>query len=104
MVDGGAFALAEADAVLFMVDAELGATGGDWDLANRLRNNKVPVVIVANKVDNPDRMPQIHEFHAFGIGEVMGISAIHGVTVRIPAAVARQDVGRRVTNRWCGQE
>ena len=71
-------AINEADVIFFMVDAEEGIASGDWDLANHLRGNEKPIYLVANKVDNPDREPLIHEFHSLGIGEVVGVSAIHG--------------------------
>lgn len=71
-------AINEADVIFFMVDAEEGLASGDWDLANHLRGNNKPIYLVANKVDNPDREPLIHEFHSLGIGEVVGVSAIHG--------------------------
>ncbi len=74
-------AIAEADAVLFMVDADEGVSAADWDLAERFRGFDRPLFLVANKVDTPAREPQIHEFHALGVGKVVGISAIHGAGI-----------------------
>ncbi|MDI9639442.1 ribosome biogenesis GTPase Der [Kamptonema cortianum] len=69
-------AMAEADAVLFVVDAGEGINAADWDLANHLRGFDRPVFLVANKSDNPDRDMSSHEFAALGLGEVHPVSAI----------------------------
>ena len=74
-------AIAEADAVLFMVDADEGISAADWDLAERFRGFDRPLYLVVNKVDSPAREPQVHEFHALGVGKVVGVSAIHGAGV-----------------------
>src|SRR5580698_10065233 len=46
-------ALAEADVVVFLVDATSGVTPDDLDLAHRLRSSKKPLFLVTNKADNP---------------------------------------------------
>jgi len=74
-------AMAEANVVLFVVDAEEGLNAADWDLANRLRGFKMPVYILANKVDNPQREAQANEFHALGVGEVFPVSGVHGTGI-----------------------
>lgn len=71
-------ALAEADVVLFVVDAEAGLVPGDQELANRLRSLKKPLIVCANKADHEKREPWSAEFYALGFREVMPISAIHG--------------------------
>lgn len=71
-------ALAEADAVLFLVDVIDGVTPGDWELANRLRQIKVPVYILANKADNPKRADLASEFFELGLGDVRPVSGLHG--------------------------
>lgn len=71
-------ALAEADAVVFLVDASSGLTPDDWDLAHRLRGFTKPVFLAANKSDNPGRDSLAGEFYELGIGEVYPISAVHG--------------------------
>lgn len=74
-------ALAEADVVLFMVDAADGLNPDDWELANSLRGIKTPVFVLANKADNPSRAAMTGEFYALGFAEVRAISALHGTGV-----------------------
>ncbi len=70
-------AMAEADVILFLVDAIDGPHAGDWDLANLLRGFPRPVIIVANKADNPERALDASEFYSLGVGEdVVAVSAI----------------------------
>lgn len=71
-------ALAEADVVLFVVDAEAGVMPGDHELAERLRPLKKPLIVCVNKADHEAREPWAAEFYALGFKEVFPISAIHG--------------------------
>jgi GTPase len=72
-------AIEEADLVLFVVDAQAGVTPGDEEVADLLRRSGRPVLVIANKVDDPSRADQmIHEFHRLGLGEPVAISAVHG--------------------------
>jgi GTPase len=71
-------AVAEADIVLFVVDAKAGVTPGDEEIAAILRRARKPVVVVANKVDDPRRDLEAVEFHALGLGDPVPISALHG--------------------------
>lgn len=71
-------AITEADAIMFVVDAEQGMHPGDQELAEHLRRTKNKIYVVANKSDNPDRERSAAEFYAFGFGEVYPVSAIHG--------------------------
>ncbi|MCB2221050.1 MAG: ribosome biogenesis GTPase Der [Bacteroidetes bacterium] len=71
-------AIEEADAILFMVDARMGLTGMDEDVAQLLRKAQKKVFLVANKVDNPDKFSEAAEFYALGLGEVFTISAMNG--------------------------
>jgi GTPase len=71
-------AIDEADLVLFVVDAQSGVTPGDEEVADLLRRSGRPVVLIANKVDDPARTDQIHEFHRLGLGEPVPISGLHG--------------------------
>ncbi len=79
-------AVGEADAILFLVDAEAGITSADQEVADVLRARRqqkaegaVPIFLVANKVDNEARRMAALEFYALGLGEVYPISAIHGI-------------------------
>lgn len=59
-------AVAEADAVLWLVDGRAGLTAGDEDLAAMLRSLAKPVFMVVNKVDGLDASLAVAEFHAVG--------------------------------------
>lgn len=71
-------AMAEADVVLFLVDCFDGLATGDMDLANHLRGSETPVLIVANKADNPKRAALATEFYELALGEVLAVSGLHG--------------------------
>ena len=71
-------AIEEADLVLFVVDARAGITPGDEDLARTLRAAKKPVLVLANKIDDPRQDPLSAEFHRLGLGEPVPLSALHG--------------------------
>ena len=71
-------AVEEADAILFVVDVKAGLTSLDDDVAGLLRKSSKPVYLVANKVDNPDRISEAAEFYRLGLGEVFTVSAING--------------------------
>src|SRR3954452_2791896 len=71
-------AMAEADAVLMVVDTAVGITGEDERVAALLRRSETPVVLVANKVDNERREPEIWEFSRLGLGDPWPMSALHG--------------------------
>ena len=72
-------AIAESDLVIFMVDVEAGITGMDQELAQILTQSNTKVLVVANKVDNSDRLPQASEFYTLGMGEIYSISSINGM-------------------------
>ncbi|HKO74497.1 MAG TPA: ribosome biogenesis GTPase Der [Gaiellaceae bacterium] len=71
-------AVEEADLVLFVVDTRAGVTPGDEEIAGILRRARKPVVIVANKVDDPQSDAAAYEFHRLGLGDPVPISAMHG--------------------------
>lgn len=72
-------AMEEADLVLMVVDARQGITGLDREIAQLLRKNRKPVILVANKAENPEQVQQAGEFFALGLGEPVPVSAIHGL-------------------------
>lgn len=76
------YALAEADVIIFMVDAHGGLTAADQMLAQRVRLSQKPVVLVTNKVDKADAATAPAEFHQLALGTPWPISAAHnrGVT------------------------
>ena len=71
-------AIEEADLVLFVVDARHGITPGDEELAVVLRRSGKPVLVLANKIDDPRRDLEAVEFHKLGLGEPVPLSALHG--------------------------
>jgi GTP-binding protein len=71
-------AIEEADLVLFVVDAKVGITPGDEELAEILRTSRRPVIVLANKLDDPRRDLEALEFHRLGLGDPIPISALHG--------------------------
>ena len=71
-------AVEEADLVVFVVDAKSGVTPGDEEVADILRRSGKPVIVVANKVDDPRRDDEALEFHRLGLGDPVPISALHG--------------------------
>ncbi len=72
-------AIAEADAVLLVVDGRAGLRSGDAELARTLRGGGVPVLVVVNKADRADDFGIAAEFHALGLGEPLAVSATHGL-------------------------
>jgi GTP-binding protein len=98
-----------ADAVLFVVDINVGATATDEHVVRMLRASKRPVILVANKADDAIRDPQAAELWSLGLGEPWPVSAVHGRGVAdlldhamtvLPeiSSVAKEEVGgpRRV--------
>jgi GTPase len=71
-------AVEEADLVLLVVDATAGVTPGDEELAEILRTSRRPVLVLANKLDDPRRDAEALEFHRLGLGDPVPISALHG--------------------------
>jgi GTP-binding protein len=98
-----------ADAVLFVVDAMVGATATDERVVTMLRSSKKPVIVVANKVDDQRQEPEAASLWSLGLGEPWPVSALHGrgvadlldkVLTVLPeiSAVAKTEIGgpRRV--------
>ena len=67
-----------ADVVLFVVDGRTGLVEEDAMLARRLRRAEVPVLVVVNKIDSEADESDVASFHALGLGDPMGVSALHG--------------------------
>jgi len=78
VADQARAAVAEADVVLFVVDARAGVTPGDEELAGILRSARKPVLVLVNKVDDPQDETSALEFHRLGLGDPIPISAVHG--------------------------
>ncbi|MEP7057515.1 MAG: ribosome biogenesis GTPase Der [Caldimonas sp.] len=75
-------AVAEADAVIFVVDLRSGVSGQDHDIARFLRTAGRRVVLAANKAEGMSESPLLGEFYELGLGEPHPVSAAHGEGVR----------------------
>ncbi|HPP98068.1 MAG TPA: ribosome biogenesis GTPase Der, partial [Ottowia sp.] len=75
-------AVAEADVVVFLVDARAGLSAQDHDIADYLRRLGKPCLLVANKAEGMREGAQLSEFYELGLGEVIPVSAAHGQGVR----------------------
>ena len=71
-------AVEEADLVLFVIDAQVGITPGDEEVAQILRESRKPILVLANKIDDPRQDALAFELHRLGLGDPIPISAMHG--------------------------
>jgi GTP-binding protein len=71
-------AMKTADAVLVVVDSTVGATTTDEAVARVLRRSDRPVILVANKVDDERRLPDVASLWSLGLGEPYPVSSLHG--------------------------
>lgn len=81
-------AVAEADVVIFVVDAREGISAQDYDIANYLRKLGKPTILTANKAEGLKEGHQVSDFYALGLGDVMPISASHGQGMKELLALA----------------
>ena len=75
-------AIAEADALVFLVDGRQGLTGADQAIADDLRKSGRPLVVAVNKAEGMRYGTVTAEFHELGLGEPIAISSAHGDGVR----------------------
>jgi len=75
-------AVAEADVVIFVVDARSGLSAQDHEIAKYLRRLGKPCVLAANKAEGMQEGAQLAEFYELGLGEVHPVSAAHGQGIR----------------------
>ncbi len=75
-------AVAEADVVIFVVDARDGVSAQDYDIAKYLRKLGIPTVLTANKAEGMTEGGQFSEFFELGLGAVLPVSASHGQGMR----------------------
>lgn len=68
----------ECDVVLFLVDGTTGVNADDEEVARILRRSSTPVILLVNKMDNPDNYDALYEFYSLGLGEPWPVSAMHG--------------------------
>ena len=78
VVDQVNIAIEEADLLLFMVDVTCDVTDLDLAFAQVIRKSNKPVIVVSNKVDNQNLIPQSSVFYSFGFEELFSVSSISG--------------------------
>lgn len=97
------FALAEADAVVFLVDGREGLNPVDRAIAGRLRKSGRPVVLAVNKLDDLEQSTAQLIFYELGLGDPLGVSAAIGkgsgdlldaIVERLPPYDASEEVDR----------
>jgi GTP-binding protein len=72
-------AIDTADVVVFVTDIRTGVTAADMEIANMLLRSDKPIILAVNKMDSVGATdPAIYEFYSLGLGEPIGVSAIHG--------------------------
>jgi GTP-binding protein len=89
-------AVAEADAVIFVVDVRAGLSAQDHDIANYLRTTGKRVLLAANKAEGMKDGPQLAEFHELGIGEPLAVSSAHGQGIRSLVELALEGIAPEV--------
>ncbi|MGB8491617.1 MAG: ribosome biogenesis GTPase Der [Bacteroidales bacterium] len=71
-------AIDESDVILFMVDVTVGIHELDTSIADLLRKTGKKVILVVNKVDNSQRIPEASEFYKLGLGDYFTVSSVNG--------------------------
>ncbi|GAA2520274.1 ribosome biogenesis GTPase Der [Rarobacter incanus] len=102
-------AIDQADAVIFVVDSSVGQTDTDEQVVRLLRRSGKPIILAANKVDGPGLEADAAALWGLGLGEPVGVSALHGrgigdlldaamavLPTKSAHAIARPDGPRRV--------
>lgn len=69
----------EADLIIFLVDGKTGINADDEEVARILRKSEKPVLLVVNKMDNPNNTDALWEFYGLGLGDPHPVSSLHGL-------------------------
>jgi GTP-binding protein len=106
IVEHARAAVAEADLVLLVVDARAGVTPGDEELATIIRSAHKPVLVIANKIDDPGQESLALEFHRLGLGDPLPLSGMHGHNTGdlLDEVVERLEEGESVQRHATGDE
>lgn len=91
-------AIEEADALILVVDGKVGLTELDRIVGQILKKKGKPVTVAVNKLDDVDQMDLVHDFHSLGFGEMVGVSAAHGLHVAELLEAAFRDT------KWTDEE
>ncbi len=87
-----AIAIEEADSILFVVDAKVGVTLLDEQVAQILRSSGKSVTLAVNKVDDRNQKELFHEFYSLGFAKMVAVSAVHGLHIAELLEMALQGV------------
>ena len=79
IIDQAMLAIADADVIVMVADAQFGVTAADEAIAEILRRADKPVLVAANKIDVRQHEHEAYDFYSLGLDAVFGISAIHGL-------------------------
>lgn len=93
-------AIAEADAVIFVVDGRTGLTPHDKEIANKLRRLERPVFVAVNKAEGMNAGMVEADFHELGLGEPNAISSAHGEGVRGLVELALESFPEPEDEEW----
>ncbi len=93
-------AIAEADAIIFVVDGRTGLTPHDKEIANKLRRIDRPVFVAVNKSEGMNAGMVEADFHELGLGEPNAISASHGEGVRGLVEMALESFPEPEDDEW----
>lgn len=69
----------EADVIVFVVSGKEGVTDADEYVSKLLYRTNKPVILVVNKVDNPEMRNDIYDFYSLGLGDPFPVSSVHGI-------------------------
>ena len=81
IIEQALIAVADADVIVLVVDAQAGVTAADEAIAEILRRSDKPVLVAANKIDDKRQEQEAFDFYSLGLEAVVAISAIHGLGV-----------------------
>ncbi len=81
IIEQAMIAIDGADLIIQVVDAQYGVTAADEAIAEILRRSDKPILVAANKIDDPMHEHEAYDFYSLGLNAVVGISAIHGLGV-----------------------
>lgn len=89
-------AIQEASVILMVVDLKTGVTSLDMEVAAILRKSRKKVLLVGNKGDNKEAEKNLYDFYALGMGEVLPVSAAHGLNIgdlldEVVAAIPKEE-------------
>lgn len=74
-------AIDEADVIVFVTDGKKGVSNDDRLISKMLFKSKKPVVLVVNKIDSYEMVPNLGEFYSLGLGEPIPVSGEHGIGI-----------------------